>query len=210
MSDLIETDGIKQLKAIANKTQDPETANRCFHLFVSNFEPELMKYAEISASKNGFSEETAFAAVQCAFAKVWMYPTFSLEKSRCKNEYRAILIWLQRIAYTQMCEYVKKNTCAQVTPEEDLSVIEDASSCVEILATNWSIEEKVNAIRLLENRLSRLDEKHQIIYLTYMAYSSVGKKLPRTLLEKLRTRLQLTQATIRVYKKEAIKIMQDP
>ena len=54
-----------------------------------------------------------------------------------------------------------------------------------------------------------LDEKHRIIYLTYKAYQTRGKKLPRTLLDKLRKRLGVTQTTIRVYKKEACELLKD-
>ena len=61
----------------------------------------------------------------------------------------------------------------------------------------------------LEKKISILDEKHRIIYLTYKAYQTSGKKLPRKLLEILRKRLGVTQTTIRVYKREAFETLND-
>ena len=64
-------------------------------------------------------------------------------------------------------------------------------------------------VEALEKKLSVLDEKHRIIYLTYKAYQKSGKKLPRKLLEKLRKRLNLSQITVRVYKKQACEAIND-
>lgn len=64
-------------------------------------------------------------------------------------------------------------------------------------------------VMALERKIFGLDEKHKIIYLTYKAYQTRGKKLPRTLLEKLRKRLGVSHETIRVYKKEACEAIND-
>lgn len=204
-----EIDGIAHIKAIANKSDNPDEAERSFRIFVSYFESDVMKFAEIHAKKMGFPIECAFEATNCAFAKVWRYPTFDINKAHCKNPNKGILVWLNRIAANQMYEYVKKNRCAQHTQEEDLSVIEDATSFVDLHISDEPVKVKLDYVSALESRISCLDEKHRIIYLTYKAYDSVGKKLPRSLLEKLRKRLGLTQATIRVYKKEALEAIKD-
>lgn len=209
MLNKIEINGVILLNDIANKTSDSETAERSFRIFVSYFESDVMKFAEIHAKKMGFPIESAFEAVNCAFARVWRYPTFDISKARCKDPNKGILVWLNRIAANQMYEYVKKNSCAQHTQEEDLSVIENAASFVDLLIRDNPVEEKIEYVTALENRISCLDEKHRIIYLTYKAYDSVGKKLPRSLLAKLRNRLGITQATVRVYKKEALEAIND-
>lgn len=209
MLNKIEIDGIAHLKAIANKCNNPDEAERSFRIFVSSFESDVLKFAEIHANKMGIPIECAFEATTCAFARVWRYPTFDINKAHCKNPNKGILVWLNRIAANQMYEYVKKNRCAQHTQEEDLSVIEDATSFVDLLIGDKPAEEKMEYVSALESRISCLGEKHRIIYLTYKAYDSVGKKLPRSLLEKLRKRLGITQATIRVYKKEALQAIND-
>lgn len=68
---------------------------------------------------------------------------------------------------------------------------------------------KLQYVIAMENKLSVLDDKHKIIYMTYKAYYTRGKKLPRSVLEKLRNRLGLTQVTVRVYKREACIALND-
>lgn len=72
-----------------------------------------------------------------------------------------------------------------------------------------SPDEKMKLVLAFDAKLSALDEKHKIIYLTYKAYESRGKKLPRKLLSKLRERLGVSQTTVRVYKREAYMALND-
>lgn len=197
-------DGIQLLRSISNKDKDLECAKQSFALFVSYFEGLLKPYAEIQARNLGLSENVAFEAIQCAFTKVWKYPaSFDMKKSNCKNEENAIVVWLKTIVASQMFDYVRKGVCTQQSNEEDLSIIESAEDFVDYHINDWPIEKKMNLIQAMDKKISVLDEKHKIIYLTYKAYSTRGKKLPRCVLERLRSRLNITQTTIRVYKREA-------
>ena len=202
-------DGVELLDIIANKDKNIEAATKAFHYFVSIFENKIKKQVEIIASKYGYDENIAFEAITCAFNKVWLYPTFDMNKSHCKNKENAIVIWLIRIAVSQMFQFAKKGICAQIEPEEDLSIIENSEGFVDFHIADLEPEQKIQYVMALEQKLSCLGEKHKIIYLTYKAYQVSGKKLPRKLLEKLRKRLGLTQTTIRVYKKEACETIGD-
>ena len=82
-------DGVHLLQLIANKDKDRNEAENALSLFTSYFEKKLFKPVEIIASKNGYDENVAFEAIQCAFNKVWNYPTFEMRKSHCKNEENA-------------------------------------------------------------------------------------------------------------------------
>lgn len=208
--DEVPTDGIQLLKTIANKNEDEEAATKALHSFVEIFESKISKQVDIIAQKNGFNANVAFEAIQCAFNKVWLYPTFDISKSHCKNEEKAIIVWLIRIAVSQMYQFAKQGVCAQVKREEDLSVIENAEDFIgSFHASELSPEQKIQCVSYLERKMSALDEKHRIIYLTYKAYQISGKKLPRRVLEKLRKRLDVTQTTIRVYKKKACETLND-
>lgn len=201
-------DGVALLRSISQRQQDPEGAKNSFALFASYFEPKVMKYAEIQAHKMGLSDDDAFEAVQCAFAKVWSYPSFNKEKSHCKKEENGIIVWLKKIIASQLFEYSKKGVCYQQNEEEDLSVIEDSVSFVDYCCVDGTTEEKIEYVQQLESVISKLGEKHKIVFLTYRAYESNGKKLPRKLLNKLRVRLgNISQTTIRVYKSEAYKAL---
>lgn len=204
------SNGIQLLKMIANKNDDKETATKALHLFVGIYESKIRKQVEIIANNYGYNETVAFEAIRCAFNKVWLYPTFDMRKSHCKDEENAIVVWLVRIAVSQMFQYAGQGECAMIKDEEDLSVIETATDFVESFhASELTAEQKMNCVLFLEKKMSALDEKHRIIYLTYKAYQTSGKRLPRKLLEKLRKRLGLTQATIRVYKKQACEALND-
>ena len=202
-------DGVALLKLMGDKS-DMKQAKDSLALFTAYFEEKIRAYAEVQASHLGLAETNAFQAMRCAFVKVWKYPySFDMEKSRSKDEETAIIIWLKRIVASQLFEYAKNEYCADQTEEEDLSVIENAQSFVEYHMPGMSSDKKIGLVQAFDKRLSVLDEKHKIVYLTYKAYEQAGKKLPRRLLEKLRKRLGLTQATVRVYKMEAYKALGD-
>lgn len=203
-------DGVHLLHLIANKDVDLEEAKNALFLFTSYFESKLYKPIEIIARNYGYDENVAFEAIQCAFNKVWLSKSFDLKKARCKNEENAIINWLIKIAVSQMYDYSKKGVCAQITPEEDLSIIENAGDYANVIhAYEFDSERKMELVIAFNKKISVLDEKHRIIYLTYKAYQMSGKKLPRKLLTKLRIRLGLTQTTVRVYKKEACETLND-
>lgn len=203
-------DGVKLIRIIANRNIDEEAARKAFYLFVSYFEIKIKKRVEILALKYGYNENVAFEAIRCAFNKVWLYPTFDMGKSSCTNEENAIIIWLVKIAFSQMCQFTRTGECARISEEEDLSVIENTEDFVDsFLVAGLDPLEKMQLIEIMEKKLSLLDEKHRIIYLTYKAYQRSGKKLPRKLLEMLRKRLGLSQSAIRVYKKQACEAIND-
>lgn len=203
-------DGVKLIRIIANRNIDEEAARKAFDLFVSYFEIKIKKRVEILALKYGYNENVAFEAIRCAFNKVWLYPTFDMGKSSCTNEENAIIIWLVKIAFSQMCQFTRAGECARISEEEDLSVIENTEDFVDSFqVAGLDPLEKMQLIEIMEKKLSLLDEKHRIIYLTYKAYQRSGKKLPRKLLEKLRKRLGLSQSAIRVYKKQVCEAIND-
>lgn len=197
-------DGLRLLQLIANKDKDREAAENAMSLFVGYFETRIMTWCYIHAQKFGYDENVAFEAIQCAFNKVWLYPTFDMGKSRSKDEERAIILWLQAIAASQMHQFSKKGVCAQINTDEDLSIIDSVEAFIDTFKiTDLDAETKMQYVMAMEKKLSPLDDKHKIIYMTYKAYYTRGKKLPRTVLEKLRKRFGLTQTTIRVYKRDA-------
>lgn len=202
-------DGIALLKAIGDKN-NKEKAEESLVLFTTYFENIIRLYAEIQALKLKLTEVDALQAMQCTFVKVWKYPnSFDMNKSRCKDEETAIIIWLKRIVASQLFDYAKNGYCVDQKEEEDLSVIENAQGFVEYYTPDIDSDKKMELVLAFDKKLSVLDDKHRIIYLTYKAYELSGKKLPRKLLSKLRKRLGISQTTIRVYKREAYMMLND-
>lgn len=191
---------------IADKTRNVVEVDAAFQTFCAKYELRLNRLVEIQCSKLGYSAEIAFKAVECTFARVRRYPTFNKMKTKAKNIDNAIIMWLNRIAYTQVLKFKNGNECSEVNADEDLSVVNDATEFYEVVSQKQylSDEEKEKKIQWLNAKLAGMEEKHRIVLLTYLAYESQGKKLPRALTLKLRTQLNLEQSSNRVYKKEAL------
>lgn len=202
----MEQTGDMLIKIMADKTADSSTVDEAFDLFCGKYASRLLHLVECQCAKLGYPADIAFKAVECAFSRVRKYPTFDKLKSKCKDIDNAIVLWLNKIAYTQVLKFKNNGECADVSHEEDLAVVTNVPDFYEIASRYEYIskEEKEAKIALVESKMSELDDKHRIVLLTYLAYESQYKTLPRSLLLKLRTQLNLSQSSIRVYKKDAL------
>lgn len=197
--------GSELIEFISWKEEYPREAEQAFAVFCGRYEKDLLQKAEIYCSKFGYSEVDALLVANCAFARVWKYPSFDEKKAKSKNTDTAILMWLYPILYTQIVLLGKKNTCAEPSKEEDLSVISNVDELINFSVGNDLEKKKELKVRLevIESALLGLSDKHRVIYLTYKAYEEVGKNIPRTVSKKLQEQLELTQNSIRVYKMDA-------
>lgn len=205
----MEQTGDVLISIMADKSHSEMEIDAAFQMFCAKYELRLNRLVEVQCAKLGYSAEIAFKAVECTFARVRRYPTFDKMKTKIKNIDNAIVVWLNKIAYTQVLKFKNGNECAEVNADEDLSVVNDATGFYEVVSQRqyMSDEEKEKKILWLNAKLAGMEDKHRIVLLTYMAYESQGKKLPRALTLKLRTQLNLEQSTIRVYKKEALEAL---
>lgn len=191
---------------ISFKSEYPNEAEQAFYEFCRRFEKKVIQKAEVYSSKFGYNEVIALEIAHCAFARVWKYPSFTLDKAKSKDVNKAILLWLYPIMYTQLVKYGEQNTCADPAIDEDLSIITDLDGLVDKKIVSDDKEDKKNLkikLGILDSAFIGLSEKHKIIYLTYKAYEVPGKNIPRTISKKLQDTLELTQGTIRLYKRDA-------
>lgn len=205
----MEQTGDVLISIMADKSRGKMEIDAAFQTFCAKYELRLNRLVEVQCAKLGYSAEIAFKAVECAFARVRRYPTFDKMKTKIKDIDNAIIGWLNRIAYTQVLKFKNGKECAEVNADEDLAVINNATGFYEVVSQRqyMSDEEKEKKIQWLNAKLAGMEEKHRIVLLTYLAYESQGKKLPRVLTLKLRTKLNLEQSSIRVYKKEALEAL---
>lgn len=205
----MEQTGDVLISIMADKSRSEMEIDAAFQTFCAKYELRLNRLMEVQCVKLGYSADIAFKAVECAFARVRRYPTFDKMKTKIKNIDNAIIVWLNKIAYTQVLKFKNGKECAEVNADEDLAVINDATGFYEVVSQRQYIsdDEKEIKIQRLNAKLAGMEEKHRIVLLTYLAYESQGKKLPRTLTLKLRTQLNLEQSSIRVYKKEALEAL---
>lgn len=187
------------------KEEYPKQSEQAFAVFCYRYEKDLLKKAEIFCSKFGYNETIALMVAQCTFARVWKYPTFDMKKAKSKNIDTAIYFWLYRILYTQIVLLSKQDTCAEPTEEEDLSIVSNVDELI-VYAVGDDVEktkELKTRLSIIDSALLLLSEKHKIVWLTYKAYESKGKYIPRSVSSKLQEQLDLTQHSIRAYKMQA-------
>lgn len=199
--------GSELLEYISFKDEFPNEAELAFYVFCDRYQRDILQKSEIQCSKFEYNEAIAFLAAKCTFDKVWnKAQTFSMEKANTKNIDKAILLWMYKILYTQILLFKDRDTCAQPTEEEDLSLIENLDALVNVYAPE-NIEKQKELkenLSFLERVLQGLSQKHRIIYFTYLAYKpEKDKNIPRSISNKLKEQLDLTQASIRVYRKDA-------
>jgi hypothetical protein len=200
------------LEYISLKTDFDEEAKCSFVVFVHRFEKDLLEKAEIYCSKFGYNEVIALDVVKCTFDRVWKYPSFDKNKASVKNIDKAIVLWMYRILYTQIILLKDRESCAEPTDEEDLSLVHNIHDLVSRIIPSDQVEktkELKNKLNFLENALAGLSDKHRIIFFTYKAYEKEGKNIPRSVSKLLQERLDIVPSTIRVYKLEATKHIND-
>lgn len=203
----IETSSIDLLEYISWKSEYPQEAAAAFIIFCNRYQKDILEKAEIHCLRNGYSSDIAEMIANCTFERVWKYPSFNINKAKSKDIDKAILLWMYPIMRTQALLYFKENSCSEPSKEEDLSIIENIDELIEYTVPEQPEKKKDLKIvlEIVEQALSQLSDKHRIIYLTYKAYEQKKKNIPRSLSKQLQIKLGLTQNSIRVYKMEAIK-----
>lgn len=195
---------------ISWKDEFPEEARAAFHEFCFRYEDEIKEKAEIYSANWGYNEVVALDIVKCTLARVWKHPTFDLEKSKAKSEHKGVVLWLSRIVYTQLANHHNNGSCYQPDEETDLSLVYTFDELAERVSD--SDESKTylqNQFEIVKRALSGLSQKHKIIFLTYKLYEQDGRYIPRPITKKLREELNLVQPSVRKYKEEATKQLQE-
>ncbi len=195
----MQIDGELLLKTIAlNKHTNRSEAQNAFVKFCSYYEKRAAQMALVHCSKWKKPESVAYQIVQCAFEKIWLYPSFDKSKSRCKDTDRAILNWIFWIMVHELTLLSQTGSCSH--PEaEDLPLITNPLEFIgEAFKDVYLSDEDIEKMKLeMEKIFVGLSEQEITIYLTYKVYERPGKKMPRNVLNKLRTRYNISQAGIR-------------
>lgn len=195
------------LEYISWKDDYSEEAKQAFREFCYRFEGEILRKAEIACDKWNYNEVVALEIANCTLSRVWRYPTYDHLKSKAKSVDTGIKLWLGKIIFTQLANYHNSGSCFKPDETTDLTLIYSVEELADGMAEGEASEILLDKISFLNEALSSLSRKHKIIYLTYHLYENTqnGKNIPRSVTEKLRKELELTQASIRKYKEEAKK-----
>lgn len=194
------------LEYIDWKKEYTNEAKAAFAEFCIRYDQSVIKAAEIFCSKWNLTETVALDIVTCTFARVWKYPTYNHEKSKSKDIDTGIKRWLNRIAFTQLANYTNKGTCHEPDKETDLSLIYTVDELIDKTTVDEIKRKELREqLNILYDAMAQLGEKHRIIFLTYKLYAPKGKNIPRPVSKKLQDELGLVTGSIRKYKEQAIK-----
>jgi len=183
-----------------------EVAKEAFRVFTFRYQLDLLKKILPICKNWGYDEQVATELAYETFTRIWKYSKFDISKAKQKDFDKAVSFYLYRIAARLLADY-KKNQEIENPFTGDEEIIRNFPDI-----ENMDIGKERKAIlkerfEHIQKALNRLTSKHKIIYLTYKQYELDTKngefKLPRKLLKNLREELDLTQNSIRVYKKEA-------
>ena len=192
-------DGEQLINTIAlQKENNREEAEAAFTLFCGLYGTRVTQIAIVLCEKWKKPEGYAEQIVQCAFQKVWLYPSFDKNKSSFINTDLAILNWINWILVHELTLLSQRGDCSH--PEkEDLPIITNTYEFIgEYFKDEYVSEDDFERMQTrLEVLLSGLTEQEITIYLTYKVYERPGKNIPRNVLKKLRTRFNLSQDGIR-------------
>ncbi len=181
-----------------------EVAIDAFTALCFRFRNDIVKKCRIICKKWGYDNQISDLIAERTFDRFWKYPkTFT--PSKCTKDIDLCLrLYLYQIAQTQLADYKKEELGINQSPfsgeETIIREFPDIDSLIQNEETRRDLRKKQE---IIDKALDRLTPKHKIIYLTYKTYEINGHKLPRPLLRALREELDLVQASIQVYNKEA-------
>jgi len=184
-----------------------EIAKEAFKIFTYRFQIDLSKKLIPICRNWGYDEQIATEIGYGTFERIWKYPKFDISKAKEKDYDKAVIIYLYKIAGRLLADFKRSQENEPYPFSGDEEIIRNFPDI-----ENIDIGKERKAIlkerfEHIQKALNRLTPKHKIIYLTYKQYELDTKngefKLPRKLLKNLREELDLTQNSIRVYKKEA-------
>jgi len=194
------------IEYIQGKDDFLEAAECAFRNMFIRFENELTKKCRRLTINWGFDQTTGDILSEQALNKFWEKPElFAVEKCTVKNIDRCLLFYLFKMAQNALADRQREIKSGRTYYKGDEEIIFDFPDH----ADGGLPAEQLKLIKaryeLTDKALSRLTSKHKIIYLTYVTWGKEGINLPRKLLKKLRDELDLDQDSVRVYKFEANK-----
>jgi len=194
------------IEYIQGKDDYLEAAECAFRNIFIRFENDLTKKCRQHAINWGFDQTTGDILSEQALTKFWEKPDlFAVEKCTVRNIDRCLLFYLFKMARNALADRQREIKSGRTYYKGDEEIIynfpDHADAGLPV--------EQLKAIKahygLIDKALARLTPKHKIIYLTYLTHGKEHLNLPRKLLHRLRDELDLDQDSIRVYKLQAKK-----
>jgi len=188
------------------KPEDKTTSDDAFIAFCFRFRDDVQTKCRIICRNRGYDNTIGDEIADATFDRFLKYPQYKTAKCKSGDTDKCVRLYLYGFAARILSDYVKAEKRGPnpfMGDEEIVTEYLDVEA-LEIDAERKAVIEKRYSI--IKGALDRLTPKHKIIYLTYKQYEQQlkeGFNFPRSFLKKLQDELELTQSSIRVYKKEA-------
>lgn len=196
--------GFESISGLIEKFQNSSDieSEEAFYRLVDLCKPDLLKFCEIRCKKFGHGPNVAEIIVERTFVSYARSASFKFENSKGKTEYDSFLIYLCKIAKNNLTDYYyeEKKKADGTHYDGSECIVKDFPD----LPNSASLEAKAK-----HKVLASLSHAHRVIYMTYKSYEHQGVNLPRKLLKELREYLDISQSTIRAYKKETLDKIKD-
>ncbi len=188
-----------------NDPQLKDTADDAFIVFCFRYREDVQRKVRIVAGNWGYDSTVADCIAEKTFERFRKYLSFKPGECGRKTIDICVQLYLLKISGRLLADYRK----AILHPNPFIGDEEIIHDFPDLDVLPASVERKAimqKKYDIIKGALDRLSPKHNIIYLTYKQYEqqlNEGFNLPRALQQSLRDELGLSQASIRVYKKEA-------
>jgi hypothetical protein len=197
-----------QLINLIQRRKEPSFENNAqaaFQVFTFRYSQQLTQKNEIICKNWGYSDVDAIEVTQRTFKQFWKYPNFNVTKTNTANVDNAVIIYLFGISRNVLSDYINELNGIKVSPYNGNEKIIWDFPVNQSTDGLEMIDGQMTHFGVIKKAIGTLSEKHKVIFLTYKAYEHDGNKLPRELLAKIRKELDISQTTVRTYKFETYK-----
>jgi hypothetical protein len=197
------TEDLIELIRWKKNPEDVKVAEDAFSAFCFRFQKDITHKSRVIAAKWGYDKHVGDIIAERTFKRYWKYGNFDKTESNATEIDTGVKLYLYKIALRELTNYKNEQSVDLNPYTGDEEIVKEFPS---IDISHIPIEKRAELKRIqgiIEKALERLTRKHKVIYLTYKAHQQEGHTLPRGLLKKLRDELDIVQASIQVYKKEA-------
>ncbi len=186
----------RELIGIFQSQLHPNRDN-AFYALVERFKVDFLKICEVRCGRFGQTEEVAIELFENVFKAYAKKPNFNFSNTSTDDDDHAFLAYLSGIARNELTNIYRDQKRKREGKWSDGN--ETIVTSIPPLCRNPTLKS-----RIIHKIISDLPYSHRVIYCTYKSYESTGCNLPRKLQKELREHLNITQDTVRYYKKEAL------
>jgi len=176
-----------------------------FIAFCFRYREDVQRKARIIAANWRYDSTIADDIAEKTFERFYKYLSFKPDKCGQKDIHTCVKLYLYAFASRLLSDH--KNAIENGNPfvgnEQIVRDLPDIEKMTIPAPRKAILQQKYD---IINKALDRLSPKHRIVYLTYKQYEKEleeGFNLPKHLQAALRDELEITQTTIRGYKKEA-------